>query len=123
MAEFLYVDNVFIKSKNHKKLAEFYTQNFSLPLAYSDDCVERLQVGTQKDRAMLTFVSEDMLVDSQLSTFGVAVKDIDVAYKEVTKMNLHRDTHIRRMGPNLEYIFFNFRDPDGNLVTLVQAPE
>ncbi|MFD2673359.1 VOC family protein [Marinicrinis sediminis] len=123
MSKFEYIDNVFVKTKNPKKMLEFYSKTFDLPLVYSNSCVQRLQVGSSADRAMLAIVDENHLVGGQHSLLSFNVMNIEESYEYFMKQGIECDTHIRKFGPSMEYIYFEFRDPDGNINTVVQCPE
>jgi catechol 2,3-dioxygenase-like lactoylglutathione lyase family enzyme len=120
MAQFEYIDNVFLRSKNPAQLVEFYSKNLNLPIVYQHDGVNRLLVGTEADRAMLAVIDDNQVIGGRLSYISIRVDNIEEAFKAFEAAGIPSDTHIRTFGPNNEYRHFNFKDPDGNIVTLVQ---
>lgn len=115
-----YIDNVFVRTNNYRKMLDFYQRTFDFPVAYSSDCVERFQVGQQRDRAMITVIDNNHVVGEKLSYLGLHVTNIEQSYKEVERLQLLCDTHIRTFGVNNEFRYFNVKDPDGNIISLIQ---
>jgi catechol 2,3-dioxygenase-like lactoylglutathione lyase family enzyme len=120
MAKFEYVDNVFLRSKNPAKMVEFYTKNLDLPVVYSHGGVDRLLVGPQADRAMIAIVDDAQVAGDRLSLISIRVDNIEEAFEKLENSGVRCDCHIRTFGPNNEFKHFNFTDPDGNIVTVVQ---
>ena len=115
-----YIDNVFVRTNNYKEMVEFYTQNFDLPIIYATDCVTRLQVGSDIARSMLVIIDEKHVVGDKLSYVGFNVRNIEESFKSIEQQKMSADTHIRTFGDREQFRYFNVKDPDGNILTLVE---
>ncbi|GIQ69362.1 VOC family protein [Xylanibacillus composti] len=115
-----YIDNVFLRTKNYQEMINFYRRTFDFPVAYRNDCVERLQVGDLADRAMITLIDDNHVVGDRLSLLGFHVSNIEETFKEVGRLKMHCDTHIRTFGEKNEFRYFNVVDPDGNIISLIE---
>lgn len=113
------VNNVFIHVKDLKRSAEWYSQ--LLGVSFNPDKVEspvyNLPVTTQTGLTLddHTFDPKFVFQPSPHVLFNLYVEDIDAAYHFIKEKNITIVKEIERIG---EFAYFNFQDPDGNVLMI-----
>lgn len=113
------VNNVFIHVSDLKKSAEWYSTLLALP--FHKDSVEspvyNIPVTSETGLTLddHTFDPSFSLAPSSHVLFNFFVQDIDEAYKFVKDHGITIVKEVERIG---DFAYFNFQDPDGNVLMI-----
>lgn len=113
------VNNVFIHVSNLKESAEWYYHLLGIPFVAGkvESPVHNIPVTSETGLTLddHTFDPGFNLKPSDHVLFNFLVDDVDEAYRFVKSNGITVTKEIERIG---DFAYFNFRDPDGNVLMI-----
>lgn len=116
------INNVFIHVSNLEKSVEWYSDLLAMPFNKDNVISPVYNIPLTSETGLTlddhTFDPGFQLRSSEHVLFNFFVKDIDEAYKFVINKGI---TIVREIERNGDFAYFNFKDPDGNILMICNS--
>lgn len=116
------INNVFIHVSNLEKSVEWYSDLLAMPFNKDNVISPVYNIPLTSETGLTlddhTFDPGFQLRSSEHVLFNFFVKDIDEAYKFVINKGITIVREIERIG---DFAYFNFKDPDGNILMICNS--